>query len=99
VVGVGLAFDDPPVLVVFAIVYGGPLLPADVAELVLAPAGHVVAALVLFDDELALLALPVVQVALEKFDLLRVAFPFVHRQEALRTERSPALVACHHVRS
>ena len=60
-----------------AVVGTGPGSPADVAELVLAPTGHVVAALVLLNDEAALLALSVVQIVLKKLHFLLVALPLV----------------------
>jgi len=55
-----------------------PIRPTDIAELVAAPASHVVAALVLLDYEFTLFALSVVKVALEEFDLLAVAFSLVN---------------------
>ena len=57
-----------------AIMRGSPALAADVAELVATTAGHVVATLVLFDNEFALFALPIMQIALKKHDLLAIAF-------------------------
>lgn len=67
--GLFFLLDHPPVFIVFAVVSGGPFVAADIAKLVAAPTSHMVAPLVLLDDHLALLALPVVQVLLEKVDL------------------------------
>jgi hypothetical protein len=62
---------------------GGPAVAAEVAELVLALAGHVVAALALLHDHPALAALAVVQVVLQEVQLVLVAFAFVLLQVAL----------------
>ena len=84
------------ILIVIAIVGTGPGSPTYVAELVLAPAGHVVAALVLFDHEATFFALSVVQIILKKLHFLLVAFPLVGCQEALPAEFLPARITHHH---
>jgi len=57
-----------------------PWLPTNIAKLVPTPASHVVAALVLLNYKFALLALPIMQVALEKDDLVGVTLSIVNRK-------------------
>ncbi len=55
-----------PILVVIIVVFRLPILPADITELIPTAAGHMVAALVLLNDKLALFALTIVQLLLEE---------------------------------
>ncbi len=48
------------------VMLGRPILPTDVAELIVAAAGHMVAALVLLNHSFALFALTIVQLLLEE---------------------------------
>jgi len=66
-----------------------------VAKLILTPAGHVVAALVLFNDEPAFFALSVVQILLKKQDFLLVALSLVVSQETFATKLPPAGITGH----
>lgn len=50
-----------------------PLIPTDIAELIAALAGHVVATLILFNNELAFFALAIVQITLEELNLMWIA--------------------------
>jgi hypothetical protein len=63
-----------------SVVLAIPGFPTDIAKLVLAPTGHMVAPLVLLNHEATLLALPVVQVILKKQHFLFVAVSIVHSQ-------------------
>ena len=64
---VGVRVDyQPSILIVFIVVWRGPILSTDVAELIVAAAGHMVAALVLLNDKLAFFALTIVQLLLEE---------------------------------
>jgi hypothetical protein len=69
-----------------AIVSRIPNRPADIAKLIGTPAGHMIAALVLFYNEFAFRALSVVQVALEELHLVGIAITLVAGEEALRAE-------------
>jgi hypothetical protein len=90
-------FLELSVLVMIPIVGGRPRSSADIAELMLASTGHVIAPLVFLDHEPAFLTLPIVQVVLKKQDLLLIAFPHVGCEQALPTKLLPAAVADHHV--
>jgi hypothetical protein len=63
-----------------------PIGAADVAELMLADAGHVVAALELVDDHLTAGALTVVKRLLEELQLVVIAVSLVGSEEAVRAE-------------
>lgn len=63
-----------------------PYCPADITELISTLAGHMVAALILLNDELALCTLTVVQITLKKLHLSLVAFTFVLGQQAFPTK-------------
>lgn len=76
--------------------YRRPVLPTDVTELKTAFAGDVVAALIFLNDELALLALPIMQIPLKELHLFIVALPRMHCQQTLGTEFMLTLVADHH---
>ena len=80
-----------------AVVGRRPLLTTDVAELILTSTRYVVAALILLDNCLALLALSVVKVVLEEEHLLIIALPRMRGQQTARTELAAALVAQHHL--
>jgi hypothetical protein len=56
-----------------------------------------VAALILFDDELAFDTLPIVKIALEELHLVLIAVPLVPSQQAFAAELRVALVTHHHV--
>ena len=51
------------------------------AKLIFTSTSHMVAALVLLDNEPTLLTLPIVQVLLKEHDLLLVTFSYVHSQQ------------------
>jgi hypothetical protein len=71
---------------VVLVVLRKPIGAADVAELMLADAGHVVAALELVDDHLAAGALTVVKRLLEELQLVVIAVSLVGSEEAVRAE-------------
>ena len=83
------------VLIVLVVVWGRPIGAADVAELIGASAGHMVAPLILLNHELALAALAIVKVPLKELHLVSVAVPLVPTQKALRTKLRLAFVANH----
>ena len=58
--------DEIAVLIVVAIMGRRPNRPTNIAKLIPAPASHVVASLVLFDNEFALYTLPITQITLKK---------------------------------
>ena len=70
-----------------------PVLATEVAELVPADAGHVIAPPAPLDHVLALPALPVVQVVLEEVDFVFLALAWVFGEHALLAEHLPALAA------
>ena len=72
-----------------------PSRTANVAELITASTGHVVAALILLNHELALLALAVVKVILKKLYLVLVAQSLMFGQQALGAERRFTSIAKH----
>ena len=55
-----------------------PIISADITELLTTAAGHMIATLILLNYELAFLALPIVQIALEKLNLVGITLAFVH---------------------
>ena len=75
----------------------GPVIAADVAKLVFASAGHLVAALVLLNDKLAFFALSVVQILLKVLNFVVVALTFMGEEEAMRTKDFVALNAGHFI--
>jgi hypothetical protein len=54
-----------------------PLLSADIAELILAAAGHVIAARISLHHHPALFALPVAKGALKELEFILLALPFM----------------------
>ena len=72
-----------------------PVCAADVAELIGASAGHMVAALILLNHELALAALAIVKVQLKELHFVFVAVPLVLSQKALCAKLRLAFVANH----
>lgn len=76
---------------------GRPNCSTDIAKLISAFTGHVVAALVLFDHELALNTLAIMQITLEKLHLVLVAFSLMLGQKALSAKLRLTFVADHHV--
>ena len=68
-----LSLNQVTVLIVVSVVYRFPISSADVAKLVAAAAGHVVATLVLLDNKPTSFASTVMQVLLEKFHFFLVA--------------------------
>lgn len=52
---------------------GIPVLSTDIAKLMFAPAGHMVASLIFFDDHFAFFALSIVKIAFKKSDFFSVA--------------------------
>ena len=76
-----------------------PLCPTNIAKLVAASAGHVVTSLVFLNDEFAVFALPIVQVALEKHDLVRITLSYMDCEQTFGTAGVLAGVADHYVLS
>ncbi len=74
------------IFIMVIVVWSRPDRPADIAKLISTFAGHVIAPLVLFDDELALDTLTIMQVTLEKLHLVSVTFTFVPSQQAFPTK-------------
>jgi hypothetical protein len=62
----------------FSVVFALPGGSADIAKLIFAPAGHMVASLVLLYNKAAFLALSVVQIILKKENFLSIALPLMH---------------------
>jgi hypothetical protein len=60
-----------------------PSLPTNVAKLIPTSTGHVVTTLRLLNDEFALFALSVIQVALAMYNPLGITISLVNRQQAL----------------
>jgi hypothetical protein len=76
-----------------------PIISADVAELLTTATGHMVAPLILLNNELTFFALPIVQITLEKLDLLNIALTLMHCQKAFPTANVFAGAADHDVLS
>jgi hypothetical protein len=94
--GVGLSLAvGPAILPVRIVVHGSPVIAADIAKLMLALAGHVVAALVLLDHHPALPAPLVLEVVDQEVDLLVVAVPGVLPQQAPSAEPARTFIAYH----
>lgn len=94
--GVGLSLAvGPAILPVRIVVHGSPVVAADITKLMLALAGHMVAALVLLDDHPALPAPLVLEVVDQEVDLLVVAVPGVLPQQAPSAEPARTLLAYH----
>ena len=83
------------IFVVIAVVGRGPGSPADITKLVLAPTSDMVTPLVLLNHHLALGTLPVVQILLEKIDLLLLTVPLVNSQQTLTAKLLLARIAHH----
>ena len=81
--------------VVRVVVDGSPVGPADVAELMGASARHMVAALILLNDDPALPTAFVLQIVHQKLNLPIVAVSRMLAQKALTAETTSALVAGH----
>ena len=90
---VDVAFDAELLLWCVSMLIARPFDPADVAELIAAPALHSPAALAPLDDHLALHALPVSEILLEEFDLVFVALSFVHWEHAFPAKHAFACLA------
>jgi hypothetical protein len=84
---------ESSVLIVVLVVLSGPIGAADVAEFMLADAGHVVAALELVNDHLAAGALAIVKSLLEELQLKFIADSHVDSEEAVRAELGTACAA------
>ena len=76
-----------------AVMGRSPLLPTNIAKLVLASACYVVAALVLLNHKVAFLALSIVQVVLHEKKFLFVTIPLMDPQQAFPAKLFPACVA------
>lgn len=67
-----------------------PFTSTNITKLIATSACHVITALALFNDVLALTALPIVQIVFEKVHLVLLAGAFVLLKEALPAEYDPA---------
>lgn len=74
-----------------------PLVPANIAKVIPTATGHVTASLVLLDNELTFLALPVFQIVLEVLHFMEIAFSLVGWKQALTAEGVLAAIADHGV--
>jgi hypothetical protein len=88
-------YDKITILVMIPIMGWSPSRTANVAELITASTGHVVAALILLNHELALFALAVVKVVLKELYLVLVAQSLVFGQQTLGAESRFTSVANH----
>lgn len=74
------------IFIVVIVVRRRPDCSTHVAKLISTFARHVVAALILFNHELALRTLPIMQITLEKLHLVLIAFSLVLGQKAFPTK-------------
>lgn len=88
-----------PILIMISVVSRRPRLSTYITKLITTSTSHMITSLILFNNKLTLFTLSVVKIALEKIDLLGIAFAHMNCKQAFCTANILTALATHNILS